>query len=126
MIDEREPAGNVLLDHDHRQPPRVDLGERLVEPVDHDRRQSQRALIEQDELRRSHQRAADGEHLLLAAGQLGARVAHVLPQGVKQFVHLAKATFAFGLVGAVRPPRSRFSSTLRSPKIRRPSMRFEQ
>jgi hypothetical protein len=42
--------------------------------LDDDRRQAFERLVQQQQPRVEHQRAAQGQHLLLAAGQLGAQV----------------------------------------------------
>ena len=60
----------VLLDHEHGQPLL------LVQPPDDaeqlgddERREPERGLVEEEQPRREHQRAGEGEHLLLAAGE---------------------------------------------------------
>ena len=60
----------------------VDLADHLADLADHLRRQPERGLVEQQQLRAGHQPAADREHLLLAAGQQpGALVAPVGQDG---------------------------------------------
>jgi hypothetical protein len=71
VIGEGEAALYVLLDDDHGHAAAVDLGQRLVQAVDRDRREAEGDLIEDDQARSGHQGTADGQHLLLAAGQLG-------------------------------------------------------
>jgi hypothetical protein len=84
------------------------------------RRQPFRGLVEQHQRRIAHQRARDGQHLLLAAAHAPARaVAHLAEIGKQR-----EQLFA-GPVRRVRPrgwrPTSRFSSTVRSVKMRRSS-----
>ena len=45
-----------------------------------------RRLVEQQQLRPAHQRAADGQHLLLAAGQRAGQLRAALLQARKQVV----------------------------------------
>ena len=58
----------VLLDEEDRRPLLVDLDDDLEDPLDEDRRQAHRRLVEEQELRLRHQRASDRAHLLLASG----------------------------------------------------------
>jgi hypothetical protein len=90
VISEGEPALHVLLDDDHGHAAAVDLGQRLVQAVDRDRRQAEGDLIEDDQARRGHQRTADGQHLLLAAGQFGPRAAPPLAEHVEELVDRAE------------------------------------
>ena len=72
----------VLLDDDDRGPLLVDLFDDRPDAADHLRREAQRRLVEQQELRAGHQRPADREHLLLPAGeQPGACVARSASTG---------------------------------------------
>ncbi len=50
-------------------PRAVDLGQRLEDGGDQPGRDAERRLVEHEQARRAHQRAADGDHLLLAARQ---------------------------------------------------------
>src|SRR5687768_14007491 len=59
----------VLLDEQDRRALAVDLLKRLKDHLDHRRRQSHRRLIEQEQPWPGHQGAADGQHLLLTAGE---------------------------------------------------------
>ena len=59
----------VLLDEDDRGPLTVDLADDLGDPRHDLRRQAERRLVEQQQLGLAHQRPADRQHLLLAAGQ---------------------------------------------------------
>ena len=56
------------------------LAQRFREPIDDDRRQAFGRLVHDQQARIGQQRAADRQHLLLAAGELGAAVAAALGQ----------------------------------------------
>src|SRR5262245_55146641 len=62
---EREP--DVLLGEQDRQPMGFELPDLLLQVLDDERREPLRRLVEQKQLRITHQRARDREHLLLAA-----------------------------------------------------------
>src|SRR5918912_2555356 len=47
----------------------VDLGDDLCDLVDHPGRQAERGLVQEQHPGLGHERAADGENLLLASGQ---------------------------------------------------------
>ena len=79
-----ERVVRVLLHQQDRGALAVDLGDRLVDPLDEDRRDSHRGLVEQQQLRVGHQGAADREHLLLAAGHRSALLALALLQAREQ------------------------------------------
>ena len=77
----REPqrVEGVLLDEEHGQAlARVELGDDLEDLLDDERREPERGLVEQQQLRPAHQRARDGEHLLLAARQRAAALVQAL------------------------------------------------
>ena len=57
------------------------------ELLDDQRRQAFQRLVEKQKTRIEHQRAADGEHLLLAAGELRAEIAATLAQTREQLEH---------------------------------------
>ena len=59
---------------------RVDLPDDLENPRDDLRREAERRLVEHQQLRFAHQRAADGKHLLLAAGERSAELLAALHQ----------------------------------------------
>jgi hypothetical protein len=83
------------------------------------RRQAFGGFVQDQQLGVGHQRAADGQHLLLAARQLVAEVGRALGQARKQAVH------ALDGPGIGRPRRrpvaTRFSRTLRLGNTCRPS-----
>ena len=59
----------VLLDEEDGRSLVVDLTDDLEDLLDEDRREAHRGLVEHQELRLRHQRAADRAHLLLTAGE---------------------------------------------------------
>ena len=58
---------HVLLDDQDRVALGADAADQVEEPQHHDRGQAHRGLVEQDQAGPRHQRAPDGQHLLLAA-----------------------------------------------------------
>jgi len=64
---ERERAPRVLLDEQDRDAVLVDAPNHPEDLAREDRRQPERGLVEEQQPRPRHQRAADREHLLLAA-----------------------------------------------------------
>lgn len=62
-----EGHGGVLLDEKHCRPLLIDLHNDVPHLLDQQRRQSQRGLIEYQQLWVLHQSPTDGEHLLLTA-----------------------------------------------------------
>ena len=71
----RHGALQVLLDQKHGDAGRFQRLELDVKAIDHQRRQAQRNLVEQQELRVHHQRAPDRGGLLLAARQCAGEAA---------------------------------------------------
>src|SRR6266511_2361682 len=97
----------VLLDEEDRRPLRVDLADDLEDPLDEDRREPHRRLVQQEELRVGHQRAADRHHLLLAARERPGALGLPLGQAREELVD-AVEVLADGLpvvaVGALERP----------------------
>src|SRR5713101_440641 len=73
-VGERESEVQVLLDQQHRHALRLEPAQDPLDLLDHHRRQPLGRLVEQEERGPGAQHARDGQHLLLAAGQLGAAV----------------------------------------------------
>src|SRR5260221_12150633 len=70
----------VLLDHQDGGPVLpVDGADDVEDLPDDDRRQAQRRLVEEEQLRVEHQRARDRKHLLLATGEGGGDLLAALP-----------------------------------------------
>ena len=63
------------------------------------RRQAKRRLVEQDQPRPAHQRAADRQHLLLAAGERAAALISAVAQPRKQREHALEVGIEVGGVG---------------------------
>ena len=68
-VGDLQHLGDVLLDDEYRVALRPDAPDELEHLLHDHRREPHRGLVEEHELRRAHQRAANGAHLLLAAGQ---------------------------------------------------------
>src|SRR5262249_53672786 len=81
---DREHLADVLLDDEQRRPLAVHAGEHVVEMLDDDGGQAERDLVPEQKAWIRHQASADGEHLLLAAGQVGSRLITPLVQHGKQ------------------------------------------
>src|SRR4029077_7839578 len=64
-----QPPHRVLLDEQDRRALLVDLQDRLEDPLDEDRGKPHRRLVQQEQPRMRHERTADRDHLLLAAGE---------------------------------------------------------
>ena len=80
-------------------PWRVDVADDVEDLLDQDRRQAHRRLVQQQHARLGHQRAADGEHLLLAAGERAGHLARALLEPREQ-VEDALEVAAMPLVAA--------------------------
>ena len=66
-----EGGDGVLLDEQHGDAvDLVDLADDVEDLVDQEGREAETGLVEHQQLRLGHQRAGDGEHLLLAARQV--------------------------------------------------------
>ena len=97
-IRDRERHRRVLLDEHDGDALAVDLADHLAELLDDARRQAQRGLVEQQHARAGHQRAADREHLLLAAGEQAGGLAGALGENREQLVDPAAGALARRLV----------------------------
>ena len=94
----------------------------LEDLLDEDRRQARATARRAGGARGSrHQRPADGEHLLLAAGQRAAELIGPLAQPGNSVHDALEVRADLGFWSRVNAPIWRFSSTVRRGKIRRPS-----
>ena len=75
-----EGGARVLLDQQHRDAVVAQAGHDLQHLAHDQRRQAKRGLVQQQQARARHQRAADGQHLALAARQGGGHLRAPLPQ----------------------------------------------
>src|SRR4051794_14174523 len=95
-----ERVVRVLLDEHDRRALLVDLADHVVDAVDDDRRQAERRLVEEQQLRLGHQGAADREHLLLAAGHRAALLTLALLEAREQRVHAVEVLADAGGIAA--------------------------
>src|SRR2546427_3374789 len=89
----------VLLDHQHAGAGGANLVEDRREVVDEHRRQAFGRLVEEQHARVAEQRAADRQHLLLAAAELHAHLVAALAQHRKKLVDRLQRPVAFALAG---------------------------
>src|SRR6185312_7104259 len=85
-IRDLDRGSHVLLDQQHRNALLARRGHDAEDLLHDQRRKALARLVEQQQLRIEQQRARDGEHLLLAAGQLPALVGLALREARKQLV----------------------------------------
>ena len=64
-----------LLDQEHADAARGDGLQRRHEPLDDDRREAERQLVDEDDLRPGDERLGEHDHLLLAAREQARRLA---------------------------------------------------
>ena len=112
----------VLLDEQDRRALLVDLLDDVEDPLDEDRREPERRLVEQQQLRARHQRAADRAHLLLAARHRPGLLRRAARAGAGR---ARRRDPCRSLISARslrwNAPISRFSITVMRGKSRRPS-----
>ena len=90
-----------------------------LQVVDHQRGQPLGGLVEEQQLGVAHERAGDGEHLLLAPGEKAALPVAQLAQLGEELVDALDGEAA--RAGVRRAATSRFSHTVSSAKMRRSS-----
>src|SRR3954447_26587725 len=91
----------VLLDEEDRRALLVDLHDDLEDPLDEDRRETHRWLVEEEQLRPGHERAAHRDHLLLAAGERPRALRAPLEQPREELVDALEVLLDAGAVGAL-------------------------
>src|SRR6516165_11176983 len=85
---ELQGVKRVLLDQEHREfLLAVERSDRTENLARHERRQTERRLVQEQEPRPAHQRAADRKHLLFAAGKSAAALAAALLETREQRKH---------------------------------------
>src|SRR5581483_3593654 len=89
-LDEIERAMNVLLDQQHGHAGAGDPVQGFDDFLDQARRDADEGLIEQEQPRIRHERAADRHHLLLPAAQLAGVLLVLLLQNRKQREHVGE------------------------------------
>jgi hypothetical protein len=72
-------------------PALLELLDHLEDLLDHDRREPERELVEQQDPRLEQQALGDGQHLLLAAGERPGGLVEPLAQPGEQLEHLVDA-----------------------------------
>src|SRR6266571_2417402 len=77
-VGDRRGEAEILLDQQDGKPLRFERPDGLADLLDDDRGEALGRLVEQEEPRAGPQDAADRQHLLLAAGELGALAAQAL------------------------------------------------
>ena len=96
----------VLLDHQHRRALAPDVGDDRERLLDERGRETQRRLVEENESRAGHERAADREHLLLAAREGARGLTPPLGEDRKVGAHALEVTHDLRAVSShVRPHR---------------------
>src|SRR5882724_3884549 len=110
-VDDAEDLLHVLLDDEHGEAAGADALDEVEHLLDEDRREPGRRLVEQQQPGRRHEGAADGAHLLLAAGHAAGELAMALPKTRKQLVDDVELLAEFRAAGA-KPPILRLSSTV--------------
>src|SRR5438128_407707 len=87
-----ERHGDVLLDQQDGEAALVEEVDGAQHLLHHQRGEAERGLVEHDELGRTHQAAADGEHLLLAAGHGAGDLRAALLEPREQREHILQLT----------------------------------
>src|SRR5579872_804886 len=90
----------ILLDEDDRRSALRELAERRKVFRAHARRQTQARLVEQQQLRLRHQRAADRDHLLLAARERACSEPQPRAQRRKEIEHVLELRVETGAIAA--------------------------
>ena len=70
VVGDRQRHRRVLLDQEHGRAAGVDLDDHVSNPLDDQRGQSEGRFVEKEEVGLGHQRSADRQHLLFAAGEV--------------------------------------------------------
>ena len=114
----------ILLDDEDRRALLVDRADDVEHLVDEHRRQAHRRLVHQQQLRPRHQRAADRDHLLLAARQRAGILVEPLLDAREQCEDALIVGIELGRQvrwRRLKAPSARFSRTVMRPNSRRAS-----
>ena len=120
VVGEVEGELDVLLDEHDRQALRLEPGDRAADIGDDLRGEPLGRLVHQQHARVAHQRPADGQHLLLAAGEQAASCWRRSPRRGNIVEHRVGGPGPRRRLRACAPRRSRFSRTVRLLNTRRP------
>ena len=93
-VAQAERVAHLLLDDEQRRSRVAEAGEALVELVDDDRRQPERQLVGDEDLRHLDQHPGQRQHALLAARQRAGRLAAALAEPREQLVGPLEAGLA--------------------------------
>ena len=96
-VGDRHGMHEVLLDQDHAGAALLDIGERRIDVADDDRGEPEAELVAQQNARIRHQASPDRHHLLLAAGEGGARCIATFAQCREQPVDRRQVPGAVGV-----------------------------
>ena len=120
-VGESDRALGPLLDEQHGHAASADLSERVEDDVHGGRSEPERRLVEEEHARPRDQRPRDRELLLLAARERPGLPGAELVDDGKQLLDPLEFAAGVGPVSARNQSEPRFSSTVSSAKIRRPS-----
>jgi hypothetical protein len=98
IVRDPERQRNRLFGEKQRKPVAVQRLERVVQRLDHGGRQPEARLVEHQQLRLAHQRAAERQHLPLAARERAGRLAAALGEARKQCVNALEQCIDAGAV----------------------------
>src|SRR5579883_2583614 len=88
VVGNLQRRAHVLLDEQDREPARAKLGEHAENLANDQRRETEARLVEQQQHRLAHQRAAEREHLPLAARERAGALPSALLEAGEQLEHL--------------------------------------
>jgi hypothetical protein len=100
---DRQRHVGVLLDEQDRGALLVDLDDHVPDLLHDQRREAERGLVEQQVARLGHQRAPEGEHLLLAAGEVAGELLAALGEAREEGVDAVEVVPQVAAVGGVAP-----------------------
>ena len=120
IVGDGEDELGVLLDQEDRQALLLEPADRRHHLGDDLRRQALRRLVHQQDARVRHERAADREHLLLAAREIARDLARAARRGAGRSRRRGERTRPARRRRGGRAATVRFSRTVRLLKMRRP------
>ncbi len=96
-----EGDGDILLDQEHARPLGAEAVSDSHERLDRDRREPERRLVDEEQVRVGHQRAPERRHLLLAAAELAGGQREAIGQYGEEVEHAAQVPHDAGLLRLV-------------------------